>query len=377
MKDRKVSILGATGQVGSFVARTLQNQNVNNLRLGARNPDTVEKLAQTLKAEPVQTDLHDDAALRAFCQDSFIVINCAGPSYAVLDRVALAADQAGAHYVDVSGDGPAYHLLLDKQAFGAGNSAILSAGMLPGLANLAPSLIAHSFGGQLTVYSGGAECLSYTAAADLVLSLNEGQSAVSSSGYWYGEAYASWELGRRVSRNLLPLEEVELDFFPGRVSALPFLSADSERLAMRQKLSRLRWYNVFSGKHLKNALTRIRGALDNGTSTLDEAIDAVSKASELDLFGLRPYYVMVFVLEQHSSPTRRVVIQSESSAHLTGATAASATLALLRGGIPPGLYFADDVLDPVEVVQDVEAFDSTTLVTTQVMELEEVEEGML
>jgi hypothetical protein len=371
MSTVPIGILGASGQVGRHVTAWLRQESVGLLRLGARRAGPLQALGRP-GDELQQVDLDDDAALADFCRGCRVVVNCAGPSYRVLDRVARAAAAQGADYVDVSGDGPAHGLLAARMPEDRGRVILLSAGMLPGLANLVPAWLSNRPGGSLSVHSGGVEALGGAAAADLVLSLQPPDPAMAGL-IDYGEAGASWELGTRRSRSLAAQEDVRLDFFPGQVALLPFLSPDAERLALRHRLTTLRWFNVFSGPRLRETLIGLRGRADD----LDAAVRAVERAGQLDLLGLRPYYTLVFVLEQPQQPVRRAVITTDSSLALTAATAVSATLALLGGSIPPGLHFADDVLSPESTIAEVQRLHPGTRALRHVLDDAVETEGVL
>lgn len=351
MTAHRIAVLGATGGIGRDVAQWLA-QSGYRLRVGARQPVTLRQLAQRLDAEACAFDLYQQDALAAFCRGCALVVNCAGPSYQVLDRVAVSAARAGAHYIDVSGDGPVWHLL--QQALpGRGNwTAVLSAGMLPGLANLIPSWLSPAPGGCMTVYSGGIEQVRGAAAADLVLSLNAQCGELESSGYWYGAAGGYWLNGERSRQRLPIVERDEQPHFSGHVTLLPFLSGDAERLARSRELDTLRWYNVFSGHCLREVLTGIRGRVHT-PEQLAQAVRSVEQASSLDTLGLTPYYRLVFDLTQCGKPCRRAVIATDSSLALTAAVTVSAVNALLRGEIAPGIHYADQVLGPAQTLNDV------------------------
>lgn len=355
---RPIGILGASGHVGQLAASWLRREGAGPLRLGARRAAPLDSLAEAVNGdEALALDLRDDAALAGFCRGCRVVVNCAGPSYLVLDRVARAAVGEGADYIDVSGDGPAHGLLAARMPPGRDRVILLSAGMLPGFANLVPGWMSDRRGGTLTVHSGGVEALGGAAAADLVLSLQPPDASLAGL-ITFGEAGASWELGGRRSRSLAAREDVRLDFFPGQVSLLPFLSPDAERLAMRHGLSSLRWFNVFSGARLRETLVGLRGRAGD----LEISVRAVEQAGKLDLLGRRPYYMLVFLLEQPPRVACRAVITTSSSLALTAATAVSATLSLLRGEIPPGLHFADDVLVPDRTLAEVQRLHPGTTV---------------
>lgn len=117
-----IGVLGATGVVGGAVVEMLRESGLDDLRLGARRAVAGGRVHVV--------DAQDPDSLAQFCAGVSVVVNCAGPSYVLLDTVARAAHRACADYVDVS-DGPAYHLLHGDDR--GERTSVLSAGMLPGL----------------------------------------------------------------------------------------------------------------------------------------------------------------------------------------------------------------------------------------------------
>ncbi|MFI0899078.1 saccharopine dehydrogenase NADP-binding domain-containing protein [Streptomyces sp. NPDC020983] len=336
----RVGVLGASGAVGADAVRALRAAGVGELRLGARRTAGLAGQA----AEVVAVDLERPDRLARFCADCTVVLNCAGPSYRVRGRVARAAVAAGADYVDVAGDEPAYADLSGLGLAGLGRRAVLSAGMLPGLSGLLPRWLAEQrqegpHGGELTVWSGGLERCSRTVAADLVLSLGghapDGRPP-------YGEPLAAWRAGRRESRALQPRDDAELPSFPGPVALRPVLSAEAERLARALRLDRLDWFNVFPGRRVRDVLAALAGS---GGPT-DEAAERLARACAMDLTGRRPYYRMVFAFRTAAGSAVTATLGTEDSCRLTGAVGALAVTETLAGRVPPGLHFAAEVLDP-------------------------------
>lgn len=348
-----MAVLGATGVVGRAAVRMLTRLGVTELRVGARGRVELDSAAMPPDAERCGVDANDPQSLAEFCAGTRLVLNCAGPSYLLEDRVARAALSAGSHYVDVSGDAPAYRLLEGSPLLGDGLIAVLGAGMLPGLANVVPKLLADDLSGaRLVVYAGGIESFSTASAGDLALSVDSSDDADGGGGYWYGEALAAWQDGRR-ERNALPIgENVEVAGFPGRVTTMPFLTADAERLARAAGLRELHWHNVFLGSALRLVLTRIRGRVSREPESLAAIVNEIRGAAELDLTGLDPFYMMAFTL-YGSFGTETAVLRTGSSFELTAATAVSATVAVLSGSVPPGLHYADEVVDPRELIDAV------------------------
>jgi hypothetical protein len=295
----------------------------------------------------------------------------------VLDRVARPALAVGADYVDPGGDEPLLRRLAPLGIEREGRCAVLTAGMMPGLSSLIPRWLAtdgfDSVTG-LTAYVGTLDHLSPASAADYLLSLASGT---------HGEAKAAWIDGVRVSAALQALPEATLPFFPARVNAYPYLSAETDRLARALGLREVRWFNVFDGSHMLDALGRLQQVDSGDPAALAAAAATLSEAAELDLFGRDPYQLMVFQLDGSDAEgpgTWSLVLRAGSTYELTGAVAAGAALAVLRGQVPPGARFADEVLDPAAVPEIVSASRSVTLFErfAEPLELEvAVEEGAL
>ena len=210
-----IGIIGGYGAVGRAAARRLQKWRVGALRLGGRHPERAAAFAAEElggQAEVLGVDYRSDAELAAFCSGCRLVLNCAGPSYRILDRIARAAFAAGADYVDSYGDDPTHERL--APGFPQPRTAILSAGVMPGMAGLLPRwLAARGFErvSRLLGYVGGLERVTPAAAADYLLSLGSG----------YGESLAGWRDGRPASKVLAPLSASGVAVLPRSGDGLP------------------------------------------------------------------------------------------------------------------------------------------------------------
>ncbi|WP_324194352.1 saccharopine dehydrogenase NADP-binding domain-containing protein [Nocardia blacklockiae] len=333
-------MLGGTGVVGRAAVRMLTRLGIDVLRVGARRVDSVRRQGDSV-VELCRVDADDVDSLAEFCAGARLVLNCAGPSYLLADRVARAALGAGSDYVDVSGDGPAYRLLDGSPLLRGARTAVLAAGMLPGVANVVPRVLAGDLtGARLVVHAGGIEPFAPASAGDLALSLDS-----SDAGHRYGETHAAWTGGRR-RRHALPVrEDVEIAGFPGRVTTMPYLTADAERLARSTGLDELHWHNVFVGNALRLTLSRLRGRVPSDPAGLAAITGEIAAAAALDLTGLNPFYLMAFTLHR-AGRTDTAVLRTHSSFELTAATAAHTVRAVLSGAVAPGLHYADEVLDP-------------------------------
>jgi hypothetical protein len=330
-----IGVLGASGAVGRFAVAALRDGGCGPLRLGARRP---ERLSPA-DGEVTAVDITDAASLAAFCDGLDVVLNCAGPTYALQETMALAALAAGAHYVDVGGDDPVHEKLAGVLASDA--TVVLSAGTLPGLSALVPRWLAgrRPGGGRLVCHAGGLERCTETVAADFMLSLFVG----GAHGEPFGAPLAAWRNGRRASRALRVAEDAEVPYFPDRATIQPILTAENERLAAMLGLAELDNWNVHPGPRVRALFTRLPGL-----APADAAARLIT-AAEVDLAGRDPYYRMVFTLDG----ARTAVVATDSSYRLTAFIGVLAVRAVLDGQITAGVHFAGEALDPQWTVTEV------------------------
>jgi len=344
-----VAILGASGEIGREVALRVARRDGIRLRLGARRASALADAATEsgLTAEIRTTDIWDDASLRAFCAGADVVVSCAGPTYRVQGRAALAALRAGADYVDVGGDDPAREQIESSGLAHAGR-ALLSAGTVPGLSALLPRWLVERTGTRtrMTAWAGGMERCSRTVAQDMLLSLSSG----GPNGKAYGTALAAWRGGRAEPRAHAVREGVRLPGFPGEVVLQPFLSAEAERVARRTRLLDLDWWNVWPTGQVWSLLARLPAVLSDPSLPTDEVVERMREASAVDLVGRAPWYR----LRMHGvgdGGEAGIALSGDSSAVLTATMAAQTVFHLLdeeRG--EPGARFAADVVDADRVL---------------------------
>lgn len=347
-----IGVAGATGSVGRWAVRELSRMGVGPLRLGGRQARTLAEVATKVAGAEVHPfDLEDAQGTARFCAGCTVVLNCAGPSYLILDTLARAAAASGAAYVNVSGDEPVHRRLCVSGGAGTAvlSTAVLSAGMLPGLSALLPRWMAGGLDGVdwLSCYVGGLERCSPSSATDMILSMQTGD------GEDYGQALAGWRHGRVEPRVLRPAKDVDVPFFPDPVSTHPFLSGESARLGASLGAGSLDFWNVFVGDRLVNAFTRMRTRPPQGEG-LTSAVQELTRAAELDLFGRKPYYALVFEMGGEldgSAVVRTAALRTGDAYALIAAVAALAVRAVVEGRVEPGMHYAAEVLDPEWSIQ--------------------------
>lgn len=103
MSSPDVVVYGATGLTGRLACAALDDAGVR-FAIGGRDPDRLARIRSEHRATSVRVANADDAAgLAAAFARADVVLNCAGPSQTIGERVLVAALSAGAHYVDVGG----------------------------------------------------------------------------------------------------------------------------------------------------------------------------------------------------------------------------------------------------------------------------------
>lgn len=388
MSRAALAILGGYGDIGRQAARywlrmassPAPSAPTGPLRIGGRNLRAAQRCADALRAQALATgadspgiecraaDFYDASSLDAFVDGCRVVLNCAGPSHAIGDRVAAAAWRAGADYVDAAGDDALYERLDPQRYLDRGRRAVLSAGLQPGLSALLPRWLAARFDRpqRLTSYFGVLDLFTDVAADDYLHGAGDGSS----------EPLAAWRDGRRPGA-LVRKRGVELPFFPAIATALPYLNREGERLARQLRLSHGDWYSLLEGRHVLAAFDRVHG-LDR-----KQAVTALRQASLLDLAGREPHVTMLVQIDglrDGTSVTATALLRGRSNAELTGAFAASSVAAVLRGEVSCGRHYAAMALDPqtgLHCLQAAGAITALSVFDASIESFADTEEGAL
>lgn len=371
MSGALIGLVGAYGSVGRQVAQLLAPRLA--LRLGGRDRQQAEQLNQQMGAcaDVRALDLWDEQSLASFCADCTLVINCAGPSYRILDRVAQAALAAGADYLDVGGDDPVHERLAGQVP--AGRRVLLSAGMLPGLSGVFPRLLAQSFQrvDEMRCYAGGLGRLSVTAAEDFLLSLGNG----------FGQAQCGWREGQVVRNTGSARQPLQRDWLPVvGVQAYPYLSTEQQRLFSDLQVPHGQGFNLFEGGQLAATLQRIQGSAPEARNT-PQNIAALVQASALDVAGRRPYQLLAVEIDglRDGRPQQASAwLRAGDGSRLTGSVAAFCALHWQL--LPQGLHYAAQVLDAQACLEQVCQWLPDTRVSLGLgasTPLAELEEGVL
>ena len=117
-----VVVFGATGFVGQLVCQALVQQSQFESfqwAIAGRSASKLKALAARLSSEPEETpqivaDAHNDAALRAMCSQTRVVLSTVGPYALYGDCLVKACAETGTHYCDLTGEAQWIRRMLDQ-----------------------------------------------------------------------------------------------------------------------------------------------------------------------------------------------------------------------------------------------------------------------
>lgn len=333
-KKPVIALTGATGAVGRHVLKSLAPR--AHVRAGYRHLPS-QRLPNV---EYHCFDLSDDRALRAFCRDADLIINCAAPGHLIGDSVARVAIEHGIDYLDPGGDDTLYAAVKGK-IVGPGR-CIVSAGMLPGLSGLLPRLLMSGMT-RITDIQGymlSSEPFSHGGAADFLASFSSN----------YGLAGLSLQQG-----TLQPCQVVNncrLPLARSAAQALPFITSEWQRLAADYAIPQARWFNLFVPGEMTQWLNTRRSNND-----MESDVEQLMALSLADCTGRPSEHVMAVEVsgEIAGKPlTRTRVVKVRYGSELTAAVTAYCAQLCLTQQLPSGLHYAAEILPPDETLKELQ-----------------------
>lgn len=99
---KRVLVIGGYGNFGSYISRSLANQENINLVIAGRSLSKAQYLAEEIGGEATVIDIHHDLEARLREIRPYIVIHTSGPFQTQGYDVAEACIKCGAHYIDLA-----------------------------------------------------------------------------------------------------------------------------------------------------------------------------------------------------------------------------------------------------------------------------------
>lgn len=280
MNKRAIAVIGAYGATGSVVTKKLLEVTDKQIIIAGRNLAKLDNLSQSLgsRISSQFADIEQPETLNKIAQQSEIIINCVGPAYFVLDKVAQAALNHNCHYIDVGGYDILLESLQNRQKEIEQKELVFAtcAGWIPGLSGVFPRYIAKlaedSFAIEsMEIYAGGRDEWSLTAGQDMVWTLFLDTSKIS----------GIYQDGKWVQKNLFSAKKVELPPPMGKQLALPVFDNQFKKLYEENKYKLFGAYVSEFGWSIARTLILIRMFLnqksDRGAKMIIKAINKETK----------------------------------------------------------------------------------------------------
>ncbi|HSZ68805.1 MAG TPA: saccharopine dehydrogenase NADP-binding domain-containing protein, partial [Solirubrobacteraceae bacterium] len=132
VSDARIVLFGATGYTGGLTARALVAQGARPV-LAARDRGRVEALAAELGGlESAVADVRDARSVRALVARGDVLLSTVGPFTRYGEAALAAAVDAGAHYVDSTGEAPFIRAVFERWGPRARDAG---SGLLPAFAS--------------------------------------------------------------------------------------------------------------------------------------------------------------------------------------------------------------------------------------------------
>ncbi|MDO5084288.1 MAG: NAD(P)H-binding protein [Arachnia propionica] len=321
-------VLGARGAVGRSCVAQLLTAGVEVLAVG-RDATQVAAACPGARIHP-GLDLEDllfgnqpSGAIADLLVDADVVVCCAGPSHRYSEAVARLVLEAGVRFVDPGAEGLVP--VLSPLAAASGTSALLGAGVQPGLVGLAVTVATARLGQpprQVHGWCGGLQPLTLAGIQEYLHAAQQGNRV--------GTMLAR---GRHVAVRPEQTPPPPAPFPPSAV-AHSHLDEEAEDRARASGSEHLHWANVTDGAVTATVLGRCLG----GDASVQEAI----AAARTDLFGRQPYFhILVEATDGRERSWARVSCTDSYAA--TGAVCAATALVT---DAPPGAHNACSHTDP-------------------------------
>lgn len=349
MTKSVIGIIGGYGRVGLECTKCLLETTVYNIIIGGRNKEKWEDLRKNMERRVSMqvVDVYDQYSLDNFCCKCDIVINCAGPSERIFDRVALAAMRHNIHYVDPSGNARLYKVLGDITAAieRKGLTFLLYAGLSPGLSGLFPAYMAkHHFDivRSLDLFHVGGGEMTFNSAYDFIVSIDDGST----------EAMVYYENGIR-KKGIPPLNDITLPEPVGKVDAYPVFSQELMRVVESCRIKSARSYNAFIGTSTPRVLFEI-GVSKQYETEEQKARSArlLMKALKEDILNKKPFFMIHLIMKGEKNGLYKKITSTltfdDGYKALGIVVASSARLIINELSNGPGCFLLADTTNPSE-----------------------------
>ncbi len=296
---KRIGLIGSTGRVGQVLLKALLRDPEITVLAGCRDPDRRQPPDPGHVGQRYQVhklNVFDEQKLLSFCRDVDLLINCAGPSGVLLDRVLVTAARLECPVLDPGGYDPVLSRL-DALARQAGRHAapiVVGAGLFPGLSGIYPRWLAESedrVPDRLDVFYAGTDEWGPSSAWDIIHSTSD-FGANRPPSYYDGGKLRAVPIYRAFRR-------VELPFPVGRVRGMLLYTEELGRIARQLGVSQVYCHGANNGRWSGCVLALVKTlGLNQRPEQIERSAQWLSWASRRDR---RLGYVPCFAIDCHAT----------------------------------------------------------------------------
>ena len=341
LRDSKIGIIGASGAVGCTAASQLIKDGYSCV-VTYRSREITDPYIRE-HAACIKLDIDNEEALKAFCRSCSTILNCAGPSYIIGNKVAYAALKAGCNYIDAFGV-----VIFDDEKImelSKERPCVLGAGTVPGLSGTAAFKLSCEFDqcDAIKFYSYALENSTKASMIDVLLSSMGG----------YGQSDKFYKNGHIQAESTSENEKVTALGIETPMKAKLFLYNELVHVAKKYGINNIRSYNLISDPILQNKMSEEMSAyiIAPSLDTLWKSADKMCKMMEAYLFGKKPEYVISLQAEGIQNGEEKqleLCMKMHNSLKVTGICAALATENTIKTNFS-GLHWGYEMLEFDEV----------------------------
>ncbi len=340
MKNEIVAVIGCGGLIGSMVVEKLLEKGIE-VRGGQRRRPNKRIIDE--KFQWVQLDIYKEEQLRNFCKGCRVILNCAGPSYEIKEKVAIAAIKENVIYVDLSDSVMCNEDVVSRLR----NKGIIivGTGYVPGISGAILNLISEEFDSVEKVqgFQSGRQYSTEIAFADVILS------SIANAGY--PDTYM--KNGKMYRENVDPNIRRIIPGFPETVYLKSYLSHEIIDVAMNLNIQEIHWYNSLPDKKLMDTIIKFYRQISN-LSTFEilqtyrqEFGSNFENGSSKDNWSVLLLEVYGYIKEK--KVRRRYILNVNDSNYLCGEMATYTVCKVMEKGLQKGVYWANSIFNNNEV----------------------------
>ena len=213
---KKIGILGANGTIGLLLQKLLLKENLNvEVILGGRNLE--------ISKNQKKVDVFNSESLKEFVEQVDLLINCAGPTFLITEKILKVVVPLGKDYIDAFGW--MKHNIME----GISSRIVLNNGCVPGMLGILVRYMISEDIDDVKVWTGGRETGGKGALGDILLSSINGYGK---SGYFIN----NFEI---VKEEKVIDSKYKIENMPEEVYVQRFLSNEIQKLAECFKLKNI------------------------------------------------------------------------------------------------------------------------------------------